>query len=73
MTVRCARCDDDLELVRLERTDTRQYGLVEVEHWRCPDCRGGGHRVRDLGAERIVNVAGPVLDYAPRTGTEVSD
>ena len=68
MSVRCARCPGaDLELVRIDRTETREHGLVEIEHWRCPSCRGGGHRALEPGADRVVNVAGPVLDYAPRT------
>ena len=75
MSVRCARCAGRLTLVRTERTETRQHGVVELEHWRCTDaCRGGGHRVRDLESGAIVHVAGPVLDYAPRprTRSEVS-
>ena len=70
MSVRCAVCDGRLTLVRTTREDTRQYGICEIEHWRCKDgCRGGGHRVLELGDggndETIVHVAGPVLDYVP--------
>ena len=64
MSVRCAVCGGRLELVRTDVDDTRQYGVVEIEHWRCTgDCRSGGHRVLD--DDSVVHVAGPVLDYAP--------
>lgn len=72
MSVRCACCTGRLEIVRTERTDTRQHGVVEIEHWRCKaDCRGGGHVVTPVDGDVVLHSAGPIFDYDPRPAAEV--